>query len=157
LIAAQGCASVDVIQALFASLDPTLVGRKFRGFAAHPPDSEAARRFVELEDWLNDGVRLAAAVARQCLFDWYGGNQTLANQWRVAGQIIDPRRISVPTLAVIPSHDRIVPPASAGALADQIPACNRLTVDLGHIGMMAGGAAPQSTYAPLAKWLKNLA
>ncbi|MDX2141737.1 MAG: alpha/beta fold hydrolase [Rhodospirillaceae bacterium] len=157
MIAAQGCASVDLLQALFASLDPTLVGRKFRGFAERSPDSDAARRFVELEDWLNDGIPLAADVARQCLFGWYGENQTLNGTWRVGGLAIDPRRIAVPSLALVPSQDRIVPPASAEALAKLIPNCARLNVDLGHIGMMAGGSAPQLVYEPLAKWLKSLA
>jgi poly(3-hydroxyalkanoate) synthetase len=157
MISAQGCASVDLLQALFASLDPTLVGRKFRGFAERDSDSEAARRFIELEDWLNDGIPLAAEVARQCLFGWYDENQTLTGTWRVANAIIDPRRITVPTLALIPARDRIVPPASAEALARRIPNCEQLNVDLGHIGMMAGGLAPKLVYEPLAKWLKSLA
>jgi polyhydroxyalkanoate synthase len=58
---------------------------------------------------------------------------------------------------MIPSQDRIVPPASAEALAALIPGCRRLKVDLGHIGMMTGGSAPHLVYEPLAKWLKTLA
>jgi polyhydroxyalkanoate synthase len=157
MIAAQGCASVDFLQAMFASLDPTLVGRKFRGFASRDMATDAAQRFVELEDWLNDGVPLVARVARQCLFGWYSENQTLNKTWSVGGTIIDPAQITVPTLAVIPSHDRIVPPDSAKALAARIPNCKVMTVDLGHIGMMAGSSAPNLLYAPLAKWLIDLA
>jgi polyhydroxyalkanoate synthase subunit PhaC len=156
MIAAQGCASVDFLQAMFASLDPTLVGRKFRGFAARDMNTEAAQRFVELEDWLNDGVPLVAEVARQCLFGWYGDNQTLKGAWSVGGQVIDPSKIAGPTLAVIPSHDRIVPPDSAKALAARIPGCKKMIIELGHIGMMAGSSAPELLYAPLAKWLKEL-
>jgi polyhydroxyalkanoate synthase len=155
LIAAQGCASVDFLQAMFASLDPTLVGRKFRGFAARDMNTEAARRFVELEDWLNDGVPLVANVARQCLFDWYSDNVTLTNRWRIGGTVIDPAVIAAPTLAVIPSQDRIVPPESAKALARRIPICDTRVLDLGHIGMMAGGSAAELLYAPLVAWLKE--
>ena len=55
---------VDLLQSLFALLDPWGVADKYRGFARLPPDSERARLFVALEDWLNDGVPLAAEVAR---------------------------------------------------------------------------------------------
>ncbi len=46
---------VDLLQSLFALLDPWGVADKYRGFARLPQDSEAARLFVALEDWLNDG------------------------------------------------------------------------------------------------------
>ena len=45
----------------------------------------------------------------------------------------------------------------AVALAALIPKCVTLNVDLGHIGMMVGSSAPELLYAPLAKWLKELA
>jgi polyhydroxyalkanoate synthase len=155
MIAAQACAPVDFLQAMFASLDPTLMGRKFRGFAARDMASDAAQRFVELEDWLNDGIPLVANVARQTLFDWYGDNTPLKNTWIIGGAVMDPSKISAPTLAVIPNQDRIVPPDSAKALARRITNCKTMTIELGHIGMMAGGSAPELLYEPLAKWLKN--
>jgi len=155
MIAAQGCASVDFLQAMFASLDPTLMGRKFRGFAARDMASDAAQRFVELEDWLNDGIPLVKNVARQTLFEWYGDNTPLNNKWIINGAVIDPAKISTPTLAVIPNADRIVPPDSARALARRIANCKTMTIELGHIGMMAGGSAPELLYKPLADWLKN--
>ena len=65
---------VDLLQVLFAMLDPWGVADKYRGFARLDPDSERARLFVALEDWLNDGVPLAAPVARECLAGWYGEN-----------------------------------------------------------------------------------
>lgn len=156
MIAANGSAPVDFLQALFASLDPTLMGRKFRGFAARDMASDAAQRFVELEDWLNDGIPLVAKVARQTLFDWYGDNTPLNNKWIINGAVIDPAKISAPTLAVIPNADRIVPPESARALARRIAHCKTMTIELGHIGMMAGGSAPELLYKPLGDWLKNL-
>ena len=58
---------VDLLQALFAALDPFQVLRKFRAFAGLDASSERAEIFVALEDWLNDGVPLAASVARECL------------------------------------------------------------------------------------------
>ena len=88
---------VDLLQSLFALLDPWSVADKYRGFAKLPPDSERARLFVALEDWLNDGVPLAAEVARACLGEWYGKNAPARGNWRIAGLPVDPRAIFMPT------------------------------------------------------------
>ena len=82
---------VDLLQSLFALLDPWGVADKYRGFARLPQDSERARLFVALEDWLNDGVPLAAEVARACLGEWYGENAPARGNWRIAGLPVDPR------------------------------------------------------------------
>ncbi|MCB2107834.1 MAG: alpha/beta fold hydrolase, partial [Rhodobacteraceae bacterium] len=153
MIASMGCAPVDLLQMLFASLDPTLVGRKFRGFAAMDPNTDKAKRFVELEDWLNDGVPLAGPVAREVLFDWYGANTPLGDLWTVGGRAIKPAEIACPTLALIPSQDRIVPPASAVVLAEKIAHAETRHVPLGHIGMIAGGSAARSVYPVVIDWL----
>jgi polyhydroxyalkanoate synthase len=144
----------DVIQALFAALDPQLVARKFTAFGRLEPTSGRAREFVALEDWANDGVPLAAAVARDCLSGWYGENATAAGRWRVAGRAVDPGRLDLPALCVIPDRDRIVPPASARALAAALPRAETLNPPLGHIGMVVSARAARRAWEPLAAWLR---
>lgn len=144
----------DAIQALFACLDPYLVLRKFRQFARMDPDGAPARAFVALEDWLNDGVALPAAVARDTLAGWYGRNDPAAGRWMVAGLPVDPAAIGVPTLALIPERDRIVPPASALRLAELIPKAQIVAPPLGHIGMVVGSGAKNGVWRPLAEWLR---
>ena len=147
---------VDAIQALFAGVDPLQVIRKFVGFAALDPESERARLFVAVEDWLNDGVPLAAGVARECLSGWYGANAPAAGQWRVAGEVVQPAALDLPSLVVIPDHDRIVPPASTEALARVLPRAVALRPAAGHIGMIVGGGAVDRLYEPLIAWLSRL-
>jgi polyhydroxyalkanoate synthase len=147
---------VDAIQALFAGLDPLQVIRKFVGFGELDPDSERARLFVAVEDWLNDGVPLAAPVARECLAGWYGANTPAAGEWRVAGDVVQPAALDLPSLVVIPDHDRIVPPASAEALARILPRAEALRPAAGHIGMIVGGGAVERLYQPLIAWLSRL-
>jgi polyhydroxyalkanoate synthase len=144
---------LSVIQGLFLSLDPFLAERKFARFAQLDPASEAARSFVALEDWLNDGVPLARAVAQECGGSWYRDNAPAQGKWRVAGQAVEPRRFDKPALVVVPSRDRIVPPRSAAALAAAFPNATVMRPPLGHIGMMTGGAAPQAVWRPIAAWL----
>jgi polyhydroxyalkanoate synthase len=144
---------VDVLQTLFAGLDPLLVARKFCAFGCLDPSTAKAAEFVALEDWLNDGVPLAAPVARECLLGWYGENTPGRGEWRVAGQAIRPAAIAAPTLVVVPEQDRIVPPASARALARQMPGADMLAPALGHIGMVASARAPADLWPALADWL----
>lgn len=148
-----GAMPVDVLQTLFVALDPTLTLRKFCAFAALDPKSSQARSFVALEDWVNDGVPLAAAVARECLIGWYGENRPARDAWMVAGDAIVARELRMPTLHIIPEHDRIVPPASARALAEAIPEAQSLTPKAGHIGMVVGSRAKKEVWAPLTDWL----
>src|SRR5581483_11237398 len=144
---------VEAIPALFFALDPLLAERKFRRFAALDPAGEAARVFVALEDWINDGVPLAGPVAAECFRSWYGANDPAGGRWRVAGRTVVPEDLECPALVVVPSRDRIVPPRSAAALAAALPQATVLRPPLGHIGMMAGGAARAALWSEIARWL----
>ena len=151
--AAAGELPLPVIQGLFLSLDPFLGERKFIRFAALDPASDPARDFVALEDWLNDGVPLAGAVARQCGAEWYRDNAPARGLWTVGGKPVAPQRFAKPALVVVPGRDRIVPPCSAAALGAALPRATTLRVPLGHIGMMAAARAPELVWQPIAEWL----
>lgn len=146
---------VDALQAMFAGVDPWSVPRKFDAFArkaARDPEDPGVLAFLALEDWLNDGVNLARAVARECVVGWYGRNSPPRGRWRIAGRRVDPRALELPAMVMIAGRDRIVPPDSSRPLADMLPNAVSLTPPLGHIGMVAGGSAPRLTYAPLIDW-----
>ncbi|MDE0616727.1 MAG: alpha/beta fold hydrolase [Rhodospirillaceae bacterium] len=157
VLEALGQFPVDGLQALFAANDPMVAFRKFRAFARMDPDSDAARRFVALEDWLNDGIPLPLPIARQTLQEWYGENLTAAGRWTVDGRTIRPEEIDLPTLALIPDKDRIVPQESALALARLLPQAEIRIARAGHIGMMAGRRAERETWRPLLAWQQSLA
>jgi polyhydroxyalkanoate synthase subunit PhaC len=150
-----GMVPVDLLQSLFAALDPQLALRKFTGFAGLDPGSREAARFVALEDWLNDGIALTAPVARACIMDWYGANRPAHGEWTVAGRVVDPGALPHPALVVVPAQDRIVPPGSALALASALPGAILRRPALGHIGMVVGRRARRSVWAPLARWIEE--
>jgi polyhydroxyalkanoate synthase subunit PhaC len=150
---AQGQVPTDVLQSLFWLGDPHLANRKFRHFAELDPASPEAENFVAVEDWLNDGVPLALPVARECFARWYGANTAFTGSWKLAGQTVDPGGFVKPALVVVPAKDRLVPPVSALALARRLPNAEILQPDLGHIGLVVGGRAPATVWAPLRDWL----
>jgi polyhydroxyalkanoate synthase len=146
---------VSAIQSLFMALDPFLAERKFIRFAGLDPKGDAARGFVALEDWINDGIPLARRVALECARSWYRDNDPPRGAWAVAGRPVRPVEITAPTLVVLPSRDKIVPPRSADALAAAIPHAAVLRPPFGHIGMMASVQAPEAVWRPIAEWLKG--
>ncbi len=149
-----GAMPLDVLQGLFAGLDPLLAYRKFRRFATLDPSSKEALVFVALEDWLNDGVPLPWRVAEECLVGWYGENRPGRGVWTISDEPVRPEAYEGPSLAVIPHEDRIVPPVSALRLAEALPACTTLRASAGHIGIMSGSRARDELWAPLADWIR---
>jgi poly(3-hydroxyalkanoate) synthetase len=150
-----GALPVDALQWLFAMLDPYAVGEKFRAFARLDPASGRARRFVALEDWLNDGVPLAAPVAREAIGGWYGRNTPMRGEWAVAGLPVDPLAWTRPAFLAIPTRDRIVPPVSARPLAT-MPGAIVHVAEAGHVGMVAGMGAEGALWRPLLGWIKGV-
>ncbi|MCU0987870.1 MAG: alpha/beta fold hydrolase [Acetobacteraceae bacterium] len=147
---------VDGLQILFTALDPFGVAAKFRAFGRLAQDSARARLFVALEDWLADGVPLAAPVARECIGGWYGRNEPAHGLWAVAGLPVDPRALAVPAFVAAPGRDRIVPPESARPLAALIPGAVLHQPAAGHIGMVAGSGAEAALWRPFLSWASGL-
>ncbi len=150
-----GVLSVDALQSLLTGFQPLQMLAKFAHFARMDPVSDAARHFVLLEDWLNDGVPLAAPVARECFRGWYGENRTARFQWRVGERVIDPRAMTMPSYAIVPGRDRIVPPESALPLAALLPRSFLHEPMTGHIGMMTSRSAARTVWTPFWRWLKD--
>lgn len=156
MLALSGTLPIDALQVLFAMLDPWSIAEKYRAFTSLDQGSARAEMFVAIEDWLGDGVPLAAPVARECLAGWYGANSPVAGAWRIAGAPVDPTRLDMPAFVAIPARDRIVPPESAAPLADLIPRAIRHSPAAGHIGMVCGATAGRALWDPLAAWIHGL-
>lgn len=159
-----GVMPVDMLQAMFNGINPGQTITKFRKFADLDQNKRKARSFVILEDWVNDGVPLAASVARECILDWQGRNTTARGKWRVAGEPVRPARLraaagpsgaALPVLVALPNQDRIVPPRSAAALAREMPWADVLNLRAGHISMVASRKAPELLWEKLAAWLRG--
>jgi polyhydroxyalkanoate synthase len=147
---------IDALNALFAMADPYGVGEKYRDFSTQDKNSARAQKFVAMEDWLADGVPLAAPVARETLGGWYGQNTPAAGNWRVAGLAVDPTKLKIPSFCAIPGRDRLVPAESARALAALLPANQTIEPKAGHIGMIAGTHAQSALWEPFAAWLRSV-
>jgi len=152
----SGTLPIDVLQTLFTMIDPFGVGEKYRSFAGQDKTLPRARRFVAMEDWLADGVPLAAPIARETLGGWYGTNAAANGTWRVAGLPVIPENLDIPCFAAIPGRDKLVPTSSALPLAKRLKSAKIIEPAAGHIGMIAGTNAQDALWEPFIQWLHSL-
>lgn len=155
LMARDGRLPAYWVQSVFAALDPQQAIRKFSDFAALDDRDPAALRFVAVEDWLNEGRDLPVALAKECLEEWCRDNRPASGTWRVGDTVVQPSRISVPSLFIAAGRDKLVSPASARKLCDALPRARWHESTTGHIGLIAGERAVEDVWHPLSDWLSE--
>ena len=136
-----GALPMEVLQASFWSLDPARTVRKFAEFGRLDPTSAEARRFVELEEWANEGEPLPYPAAKELIEDLFGRDLPGSGRW------LGTDKVAVPALHLTAEHDRIAPAATA-------PAGERVGMKSGHVGMIVGSAR-QELHQALAAFLSN--
>lgn len=146
----------DWLQMIFAGVDAGLIARKFSAFADMKQDSKQATLFVAVEDWVNGGADLPAGIVQDCVGSWYQENKAYQREWTIAGKLVDAKKITKPSLVIVPGRDKIVPPPSARALAKQLPNATLLEPDCGHISMMVGRNAESDVWKPIKAWIGGL-
>ena len=136
-----GALPMEVLQAAFWSLDPERTVRKFAEFGRIDPASADARRFIELEEWANEGEPLPYPAAKELIEELFGEDLPGSGEW------IGSDELAVPTLHLTAEHDRIAPAATA-------PAGERVAIPSGHVGMIVGSARAQ-LHKALARFLSH--
>ncbi len=155
LAAAFGLIPVDLFQALFAILNPIQAAIKFRHFATLDSTSAEAIHFTTLEDWIADGIPMAAPAAKNLLVDWQIHDQPAQGLWNFLGGHVDPGKIAIPSLHITGSADHIAPPESTQPLAAAIAQSQALSTNMGHVGMIVGSKAKSAVWTPITEFLMH--
>jgi polyhydroxyalkanoate synthase len=129
---ALGMLPMEVLQAIFWSLDPHRTVAKYARLAEIAPHTAEAARFVALEDWANRGEPLPLPAARELLDALFGQDVTGRERWIVGGKAVR-SDLAVPALHVTAAHDRITPATTA-------PPGTTVQLSAGHVGMVVGRA-----------------
>ena len=129
---ALGALPMEVLQAAFWSLDPQRTVKKFAEFGHLDPASAEARRFVELEEWANEGEPLPYPAAKELVEKLFGDDLPGSGQWIVAARPMTDRLLS-PSLHLTAQRDLIAPPQTAAS-------GEVIAIDSGHVGMIVGSA-----------------
>ena len=127
-----GALPMEVLQASFWSLDPERTVRKFAEFGRLDPRGPDAQRFVQLEDWANEGEPLPYAAAKELIEDLFEMDAAGSGAWQIAGRTMTDR-LEMPLLHLTAERDRIAPAATA-------PAGETIGIASGHVGMIVGSA-----------------
>lgn len=127
-----GALPMEVLQAAFWSLDPERTVRKFAEFGRLGPSSDESRRFVELEEWANDGEPLPYPSASELVEDLFGKDLPGNKSWRIGGTVVSDD-LAVPLLNLTAERDLIAPPQT-------VAAGHALGISSGHVGMIVGSA-----------------
>jgi polyhydroxyalkanoate synthase len=151
--AAFGHVPVDLLQTVFALVNPMQASLKFQKLARLDPNGAAARLFVAFEDWLADGVPMPAGAAKDLLVNWQIRNHTATGGWRFLGGVVDPGAVAAPALVFVGERDTIAPPSLADALGAAVPRARVLKPRTGHVGMIVGSAARSQVWRPTANFL----
>jgi polyhydroxyalkanoate synthase len=135
---------MEVLQAAFWSLDPQRTVKKFAEFGRLPPGGAEARRFIDLEDWANEGEPLPYPAAKELIEDLFASDLPGSHQWPVGGEVVTDN-IAAPLLNILATRDRIAP-------ADTAPGGEAVGIPSGHVGMIVGSARTQ-LHAALQRFL----
>jgi polyhydroxyalkanoate synthase subunit PhaC len=139
-----GALPMEVLQAAFWSLDPHRTVRKFADFAQLDPSSAEARRFVELEEWANEGESLPYPAAKELVESIFGEDLPGSGRWSIAGRCVCDA-LATPALHLTAERDVIAPPQTAAS-------GEVLAIESGHVGMIVGSAR-QRLHDAIARFL----
>jgi len=155
LAASYGHIPADVFQSLFAILNPLAFARKFRKFATLPDESKAGALFVAVEDWLADGIAMAAPAARTLLLDWHLHNTPAAGAWHINAKPVQAANIRCPTLVVAGQHDSIAPAEGALALAKAVPDAQHRLAPTGHVGLITSDRVAPPIWRDIGQFIRD--
>lgn len=150
-----GMIPTEILQTLFALINPMQAAVKFRKFDAMDTHSPQAFQFAAIEDWLADGVPLPTPTAINLLVDWNIDNVTAKGDWLLMGQTVDLGNIRVPSITICGACDSITPIDVASPMAEAIPGCQLLLPDTGHVGMIVGSKAKAEVWEPLQQFFNT--
>jgi len=145
----------QVVQSFFAMRDLESGARKFSRFGAGDAMDAAARRFVVIEDWLNDGIGLPLPVTLECFTEWLVDNSLVHGTWDIGGHPLDVGTIGRPVMVVAGTRDSVVPPASALPLVGALGQARLIEPQTGHLGLVLGDLADAEIWTPIRDFLSE--
>jgi polyhydroxyalkanoate synthase len=118
-------------------------------------DPEAVESWHAMNTWVNDVIPVTGASFRQLVQGLYRENALMNGSLYMRGKRVDLGRVRASVLNVIAERDHIVPPPQSATVAEKLGSRDKqeLRIAAGHIGIMAGRAARQSTWPHIEAWL----
>lgn len=149
--------SANILQSFFYYLHPELLKQKFANLASVTSVDESIAEVLAIEYWVNDGISITKNVWKECFVDWVHYNKTAKGKWKIGGKAVDPSKIQIEALFIIPNNDKIVPKNCALPLASLVKNSKLIQPDCGHVGIVAGKHSKELVWDPMLDWVKRVA
>jgi polyhydroxyalkanoate synthase len=118
-------------------------------------DPAVVEAWHAMNTWVTDNIPMAGGAYRQLIEELYRRNKLIRNELIVRGERVDLGRIRANLMTVIAQGDHITPPCQSEAIVQKVSSPDKEVFRIrgGHIGIMAGSAAPAVTWPHIDQWL----
>jgi polyhydroxyalkanoate synthase len=118
-------------------------------------DPRVVESWHAMNTWVTDNVPMAGGAYRQLIVELYRKNRLMKNELMVRGERVDLGKIRANLLTVIAEGDHITPPCQSESIMAKVGSEDKelYRIPGGHIGIMAGSAAPRTTWPHIEGWL----
>jgi poly(3-hydroxyalkanoate) synthetase len=152
----QPFVSAGLIHSMFYIQNFKRIYDKYIEFSGADQNSKKFETFIAVEKWASDGISLTKPLMKQLYNEFCQKNIAANNNWKISKSLIDPQKLDVPCLIIIPTNDNIVPPKSTDLLTKHIKNNTLIKISSGHVGMIIGSKAKKKLWLPLKKWINNI-
>jgi polyhydroxyalkanoate synthase len=120
-------------------------------------DDQYVRGFDAVNTWVNDLIPYPKEAFKQMVKDVVSGNKLLRRELKFGDKNADLATMTQPLLAFAGSSDNIATPASTKGILDLVGSKDKRLYEVpgGHVGVVAGSAAPAKVWRPMAEWLAS--
>jgi polyhydroxyalkanoate synthase len=128
---------------------------KWADLAVRLYDDEYVRAFDAVNTWVNDLIPYPRDAFKQMVREVMAENALREGKLRFGGKRADLGRVRAPLLAFAGATDNIATPAATREILHVVASEDKRLYEVpgGHVGVVAGTAAPDKVWRPMADWL----
>jgi polyhydroxyalkanoate synthase len=128
---------------------------KWGDFVANLDDEDFVRSFDAVNTWVNDLIPYPKEAFKQMVREVVSGNRLIVGGLSFGDKPCDLGAVTQPILAFAGKSDNIATPQATEAIVDLVASSDKTLVPVsgGHVGVVAGSAAPREVWQPMIDWL----
>jgi len=140
---------------VFKLISARRIMRSYVQLLRHPDDDEHVRSFRAINYWINDMLPYPQEAYRQLFHEVILGNKLRRGTLAFGGRPCRLDRVRGPVLAFAGEQDIIAPPSAIREVVELVASDDKRLeiVPGGHVGVVAGSAAPARVWRPMINWL----
>ncbi|MGD1842196.1 MAG: class III poly(R)-hydroxyalkanoic acid synthase subunit PhaC [Thermonemataceae bacterium] len=152
-----GIISGDFLNAGFDMLKPLAKMRKYTNLADMMDSKNKLLNFLRMEKWVADSPDQAGECFRQFIKEFYQENRLVEGNFKLNGEAVLLKNITMPLLNIYAAADHIVPPACTIPLEKHVSSKDVQTYEFpgGHIGVFVGSRSQKELSPTIVDWLKK--